>query len=181
LFQVELTLNLLCSSRVNPKLSAYAYLNGNFDFNKTPLAPPGTKLVIHSKPDQHASWAYHGEEGWYVGSSMEHDRCVQCYVTISGQTRNVDTLEFFPKAVPFTKISTNNYLKQAASDIITILRHPPTNKPFLEYGYNKKCTRTNFHPSGPSSRHTSPSDICFPKNQPSEGRLSSKSSKGARD
>jgi hypothetical protein len=64
LFQVELTLNLLCSSRVNPKLSMYAYLNGNFDFKKKTLAPLGTKVVVHLKPDQHASWAYHGKEGW---------------------------------------------------------------------------------------------------------------------
>ena len=34
--QSELTLNLLRTSRVNPKLSAYAYLFGNFDLNKTP-------------------------------------------------------------------------------------------------------------------------------------------------
>ena len=39
--QCELTLNLLRTSRVNTKLSAWAYLNGVFDFNKTPLAPPG--------------------------------------------------------------------------------------------------------------------------------------------
>jgi hypothetical protein len=56
LFQAELTLNLLRSSRVNPRLSAHAYLFGNFDFNETPLAPPGTKVVVHLKPDQRASW-----------------------------------------------------------------------------------------------------------------------------
>ena len=39
LTQAEIMLNLLCTSRVNPKLSAYAYLFGNFNFNKTPLAP----------------------------------------------------------------------------------------------------------------------------------------------
>ena len=43
LFQAELTLNVLRSSRVNPKL---------YDFNKTPLAPPGTKVIVHLKPDQ---------------------------------------------------------------------------------------------------------------------------------
>ena len=32
LVQAALTLNLLRTSRVNPKLSAYAYLFGNFDF-----------------------------------------------------------------------------------------------------------------------------------------------------
>ena len=37
-----LTLNLLRPSRLNPRLSAEAQLNGAFDFNRTPLAPPGT-------------------------------------------------------------------------------------------------------------------------------------------
>ena len=39
--QTMLTLNLLRTSRINPRLSAEAQLNGNFDFNKTSLAPPG--------------------------------------------------------------------------------------------------------------------------------------------
>jgi hypothetical protein len=134
LFQVELTLNLLKSSRVNPKLSAYAYLNGNFDFNKTPLAPPGTKVVVHLKPDQRASWAYHGKEGGYIGPSMEHYRCVKRYLPSTTRERDVDTLQFFPKTLPFPKISTEDYLKQAASDILAILQNPPSHLPYLAYG-----------------------------------------------
>ena len=59
LTQSEITLNLLRNSPVNPKLSAWAYLNVCFDFNKTPMAPPGTKLIMHSKPEQQARWAYY--------------------------------------------------------------------------------------------------------------------------
>jgi hypothetical protein len=134
LFQAELTLNLLRSSRVNPKLSAYAYLFGNFDYNKTPLAPPGTKVVVHLKPDQRASWAYHGEEGWYTGPSMEHYRCVKCYLPSTARERDVDTLQFFPKKFTFPAISTEDYLKQAASDILAILQKPPSSLPYLAYG-----------------------------------------------
>ena len=50
--QAELTLNLLRPCRINPRLSAYAYLFGNFDFKKTPLAPGGTKVLVHKKPKQ---------------------------------------------------------------------------------------------------------------------------------
>ena len=45
-----LTFNLLRPSIINPKLSAYAQLHGAFDFNRTLLAPPGTKIIIHDKP-----------------------------------------------------------------------------------------------------------------------------------
>ena len=72
LVQAELTLNLLRSSRVNPKLFAYAYLFGQFDYNKTPLVPPGTKVVAHTKTSKRASWELNGEQGWYVGPSPDH-------------------------------------------------------------------------------------------------------------
>ena len=51
--QANITLNLLRSSRSNPKLSAYAYLFGNFDYNATPLAPPGTST------NTRGTWAAH--------------------------------------------------------------------------------------------------------------------------
>eukprot|EP00957_Ditylum_brightwellii_P152663 11620449-Ditylum_brightwellii.AAC.1 len=41
--QALLTLNLMCPSHLNPRLSAEAQMNGAFDFNQTPLAPPGTR------------------------------------------------------------------------------------------------------------------------------------------
>ena len=44
--QVILTLNLLRTARVNPKLSAHVYLFGEFNFNATPLALPGTKVLV---------------------------------------------------------------------------------------------------------------------------------------
>ena len=79
--QAELTLNLLRNSRVNPTLSAWAYLFGNHDFNKVPLAPPGTKVLVHTKANDRASWEYHGKEGFYVGPAPKHYRCISCWMS----------------------------------------------------------------------------------------------------
>lgn len=57
------TLNMLRASRLNNKLSAYTQLNGVFDFNRTPLAPPGTRVIVHEKPAVRQSWAPHGVDG----------------------------------------------------------------------------------------------------------------------
>ena len=78
--QATTTLNLLRSSRINPRLSAEAQLNGQFDYNRTPMAPPGTRVVIHEKPGNRASWAPHGSKGWYVGPAPHHYRCWTVYV-----------------------------------------------------------------------------------------------------
>ena len=42
----KLTLNLLRTSRIDSSKSAYEVLKGQFKYNSTPLAPPGTKSVI---------------------------------------------------------------------------------------------------------------------------------------
>jgi hypothetical protein len=41
--QPEMYLNLLCTSRLHPQLSAAAHLHGLVDYNKTAFAPPGCK------------------------------------------------------------------------------------------------------------------------------------------
>jgi hypothetical protein len=94
--QAEITLNLLRASRNNPTISAYEAINGVFDYNKTPLAPPGCKIIIHEKPSQHGSWDPHGVIGWYLGPAMEHYRCHRCYVIKTQSERISDTVEFFP-------------------------------------------------------------------------------------
>ena len=105
--QIQITLNILRNSRVNPKLSSYAYLFGNYDFNKAPLAPFGTKVISHLKSDKRASWEYHGEEGWSIGPLLEHYQCVKFFFPYTGKTRYTNTVYFFPKEIPFTKTKTD--------------------------------------------------------------------------
>jgi hypothetical protein len=76
--QANITLNILRSSRSNPELSAWAFLFGEFNFNKTPLAPPGTRSIAHVDANNQQSWDLHGEAGWYVGPALNHYRCVTC-------------------------------------------------------------------------------------------------------
>jgi hypothetical protein len=65
--QATITINLLRASQRNPQVSAHSVLEGNFNFDATPMAPPGTKVLIHEKPQQRGSWDPHGIEGWYLG------------------------------------------------------------------------------------------------------------------
>jgi len=69
--QVELTLNMLRFSGRKPNRSANQKVYGSFDFNKTPLAPLGTKALIYDDPASRASWAPHATDGYYVGPGFQ--------------------------------------------------------------------------------------------------------------
>ena len=61
--QATLTLNLLRTARSNPNLSAHAHLFDTYDFNAHPLAPPGTKVVLHKKAEKRESWLSDANKG----------------------------------------------------------------------------------------------------------------------
>ena len=70
---------MMRASRLNSRLSAYTQLEGSFNFDATPLAPPGCKVIIHEKPKQRNSWDQHGKLGWYLGPALEHYRYNRVY------------------------------------------------------------------------------------------------------
>ena len=96
----SLTLNSLRQSCMNPKLSGYAQLHEEFNYDATPLAVPGAQVIIHEKPTVRGTWSSHGVKGWYLGPSMNHYWCHHVYVTKRRGERDSDCVEFFPHNTP---------------------------------------------------------------------------------
>jgi hypothetical protein len=119
--QAEETLNMLCTSCLNPKLSAYNYLFGVHNFNAHPMAPPGIKVIAHEKPAKRASWATHGIDGWYIGPTYEHYRCYRIYATKTRAERICDTVEFFPHNFRMPEQSSADAAIRAAQELIHAL------------------------------------------------------------
>ena len=134
--QALITLNLIRNARANPKLSAYAYVFGNYDFNKCSLVLLGTQVIVHAKPNNEDSWGFYCRHRWTIGPSFDHYRCIKCYIPTSRTEINYDTLAFFPNDIPFPKVSTEDYLKQATANIIQRLTNPITQLPYLQVGDN---------------------------------------------
>eukprot|EP00957_Ditylum_brightwellii_P063015 4782537-Ditylum_brightwellii.AAC.1 len=61
--------------RMNPALSAEAALNRCYNFDATPMAPLGTKVSVHIKPNPWATWGFHTLLVWYIGPAMRHYWC----------------------------------------------------------------------------------------------------------
>ena len=120
---------------MNPKLSAYAYVFGNFDFNRTPLAPPGTLMGVHVKPDKRASWDPHAKKCWYVGPALEHYRNYRFYNPTTKKEIVSDTVDIFAHDKSIPTVGDEEYLHQALLDILAILqKRTKSNLPSATYG-----------------------------------------------
>jgi hypothetical protein len=122
--QCLVPLNLLRRSRINPQLSAQAHINEAFDFNRTPLAPPGTKVLIHEKPTTRGTWAPHAIEGWYLGPAQRHYRCYRVLAWATNSERIADTLAWLPTTVIMPRHSSTDVAIAAAHDLAQALLSP---------------------------------------------------------
>jgi hypothetical protein len=99
--QAIVTLNLLRGSRINPKLLAHAQVFGQYSYNTTTIAPPGTHILVHNKPDIRASWTPHAVDAWYLEPAEQHELCYRTYVWATKAERLSDTVEWKPTHVSF--------------------------------------------------------------------------------
>ena len=137
------SLNLLRSSRTHPQLSAYTSVIGPFDFNSTPMAPPGTNIMIHDTPSQRKTVASHGTDAWYVGPAMHHYRCFRCYLPKPNSERTELTVEWFPHKISIPQPTVRDYIKQLTQDLTTLLV-TKTKSQFMELQYVPKLLNS-FH------------------------------------
>ena len=124
--QILLTLNCMRASAVNPDISAYAQMHGNFDFQAHPIAPIGTPVIIYEAPKTHrASWAPHGVPGFYLGTSLPHYRSHIVWATDSQALRITDTVSWHPKHLHLPGSHPSELIDALIRDLLVALRQAP--------------------------------------------------------
>ncbi len=103
--QVEVTLNMLCPSCIDPSMLAYETVYGPYDWNCFPLAPPGCKAVVFEAPEMCGTWASRGIDAWYTGPSLDHYQCNHYFVPETMAYHISGSAELFPPPMLSTPIS----------------------------------------------------------------------------
>jgi hypothetical protein len=132
--QTVIILNMLRTSRINPKLSASTHIDGQYDYNRSPMAPPGTILISHETPSRRRTWAPHGQDGWYIGTALDHYQCYTVYINKTRGERIVETVDFFPEKFKLPFLSTQELATQAAKELTHALLHQQPAGPFCQVG-----------------------------------------------
>jgi hypothetical protein len=120
--QIEMTLNIMRGSYVNPLISAYEQVMGPYDFNRHPFVPLGVPVIVYEKPkSQRASWDPHGVKGFYLGPAPLHYRCFNVWVPETNRVRVSDTLSWHPKQFHMPGSNPSEIVASAISDLIAAL------------------------------------------------------------
>ena len=132
------------------------------------MAPLGTKLVYHIKPDQRPTFDVRGKEAWYVGPTPEHYRCVSIFIPET--RREIDTVQYFPNKVPIPATSKESLLLKSTLDMLELLKDPTPAMPALDYSHLTTAAVTKlaelFHLAAPQPQVHVPSNTESTENVP---------------
>eukprot|EP00804_Cyclotella_cryptica_P002928 CCRYP_013287-RA/>CCRYP_013287-RA protein AED:0.38 eAED:0.38 QI:0/0/0/1/1/1/2/0/632 len=120
--QAKITLNLLHQSNATPTDSAYAHLNGPFDYNKMLLAPMGCNAQVHEKTDSTGTCAFHSVDGWYLNTSSAHYRTHRCHIKSTNSERLSETVHFHHKHITNPSLTPTDKLMAAIADCAHALK-----------------------------------------------------------
>ena len=123
---IEITLNLLRPSVAHPRMSAWEALNGEYDYDAHPLAPPGMAITIHEKPGQRKSWSKHGVKGFYLGPVLDGYRCYNVWTEDKQSTRHTDTVAWHPCGYTLPQYSPLEMVTETVDVMAKALHHLAT-------------------------------------------------------
>ena len=134
---------------------------------KTPLPPPGTKVLAHVLPIDHRSFDPHAIKGFSVCLAMEHYRCFKIFIPSTGGIHIADTVIWFPQGSLKLPIpSKDELLCSAIEDLRTTLQSSVKNNILTPEGttHRKKLIDLNdifknCDPRDPTTKTATPTDV----------------------
>jgi hypothetical protein len=96
-------------------------VNGHFDYNKTPIAPLGTKGLVYKDSAVRTSWAPHGTDAYYIGPAPKHYRCLRFYMLATRRYCIANTWWLYPTHCTTPSILHANLTVLQATDVLQSL------------------------------------------------------------
>ena len=125
LTKTELTINLLRQVTLNPRMSAWEYYNGPFDYSATPLGPLGCKIMIHNTSNKRKYWDQRGREGFSIGPALQHYRCIQAIDAKTKALIITDTDEYLHRYLTQPQITAEDRMTHAIQFLTAALKDVP--------------------------------------------------------
>ena len=121
--QIEITLNILQTSRVDTKKLACEALNGiQFDRNRTPLTLVGSRALRFLPSSARNTFQAHVIDTWYVGPSMLHYREMYFNNPTAGYCTSSGTYTLLLAHAHMPTISKDNHTIMVATDLLEMFK-----------------------------------------------------------
>ena len=106
---------------MNPTLLTFEAIDCMYSFDATPMAPVGTKILIHLKPIRRHTWDYHTRKAHYFSPSLPHYRVIKA-LTETGSVHLIDTWKFKHQVIKVPTVTPTDRIVQATRQLTAAIQ-----------------------------------------------------------
>ena len=106
--------------------------NGDFHFDSTPIAPPGTTMLMHVKPENRSSFGFNAKKTFYIGPAFKHYRTFKGLIPATGGERLSDLVKFKHHAIAIPDLTPADRILEAARQLDSAIKQQPKKAPMDE-------------------------------------------------
>ena len=114
---IDFSFNIYRACRQNPLLSAWAALEGEYHFDATPIALPGSEMVMNEKPNQRRTFGYNAKKAWYIAPCFKHYRTFKGILPSTISKIMSDMVRFKHHAISIPQLNPANRNIEAARQL----------------------------------------------------------------
>ena len=97
--QVDFSVNVVRKCRQNPLLSAWAKMEGEYHFDATSVAPPGSEILMHENTNRRKTFGLNAKKTWYIAPCFKHYLTFKGILPSTGAECIPDTVRFKHHAI----------------------------------------------------------------------------------
>ena len=104
-------------------------MEGEFFFKATPIAPPGSAMLMQVKPGERASWQHNAKKAWYVGPCLKHWRSFKGALPTTKGERISDSVRFQHHAIAIPSLTPADRILEATRQLKDAIEMQPKRHP----------------------------------------------------
>ena len=100
-------------------------MEGEFHFDATPIAPPGSEMLMHKKPNRRRTFVFNAKKSWYIAPCFQHYQTFKGIMASTGAEIILDTVQFKHHAIAIPQLTPADRILKAAQQLDTAIKQQP--------------------------------------------------------
>ena len=107
-------------------------MEGEYHFDTTPIAPPGSEMLVHKKPNRRKSRGFNAKKAWYLGPYFQHYYLVHGILPSTDGERTSDTVRFKHHEIALPQLTPADQILEATRQLQTTIEQQTKEAPMDE-------------------------------------------------
>ena len=115
--------------QTKPSPISMEIFGGEFHFDATPIAPPGSEMLMHEKPNRRRTFGFNAKKAWYIAPCFQHYRTFKGIMASTGAEIISDTVRLKHHAIANPQLTPANRILETAKKLDSEIKQQPKKDP----------------------------------------------------